>query len=155
MKNVELVNRLIQLGYKISFAESCTGGMVASCIVDVSDASKVLDMSFVTYANYAKTDLIGVDSDTIDTFGVVSEEVAIQMAKGVKQKAKSNIGVGITGIAGPNGGTLKKPVGMVCFGVVINDKEYTFLKQFGNIGRTEVRMKSTEFVIKKILDLLE
>ena len=80
MRNLELVNRLIQLGYKISFAESCTGGMAASSIVDISDASKVLDMSFVTYANSAKVDLIGVDSNVIDTFGVVSEEVAIQRA---------------------------------------------------------------------------
>ena len=155
MKNTQLVYRLIELGYRISFAESCTGGMVASSIVEVSDASKVLDMSFVTYASDAKISLLGVEKDIIDKHGVVSEEVAYQMANGVKSKALSNVGVGITGIAGPSGGTLEKPVGMVCFGIAIEDKTYTYTKQFGDIGRTNVRCKSTEFVIEKILELLE
>ena len=155
MRNAKLVNRLIELNYKISFAESCTGGMVASSIVEVSDASKVLDMSFVTYASEAKIELLGVDEEAIDQYGVVSEEVAYQMANGVKSKASSNVGVGVTGIAGPSGGTLDKPIGMVCFGIAINDKTYTYTQQFGDIGRTNVRCKATEFVIEKILELLE
>lgn len=155
MRNVELVNKLINLNYKICFAESCTGGMVSSSIVDVNDASKVLDMSFVTYANSAKMNLLGVDYRIIEKYGVVSEEVAYQMAVGAKNKSASNVGVGITGIAGPNGGTDSKPVGMVCFGFVINDKTYTFTKQFGNVGRTNVRVESTNFVIDKLLELLD
>ena len=155
MKNTQLVNKLIELGLKISFAESCTGGMVASSIVDVADASKVLDMSFVTYSDDAKIELLSVEADNINKFGVVSEEVAYQMANGVKNKANSNIGVGVTGIAGPGGGTLDKPVGMVCFGFAINDKTYTFTKHFGEIGRMNVRYKSTEFVIEKLLELLD
>ena len=155
MKNNQLVSKLIELNYKISFAESCTGGMVASSIVEVSDASKVLDMSFVTYASEAKISLLGVEKDVIDKYGVVSEEVAYQMANGVKNKASANIGVGVTGIAGPSGGTDDKPVGIVCFGVAINDKTYTFTKNFGDIGRTKVRCQATEFVIDKILELLE
>jgi PncC family amidohydrolase len=155
MKNIELVNKLISLNYHISFAESCTGGMVCSSIVDVSDASKVLDMSFVTYASEAKVSLLGVDSLTIEQHGVVSEKVAYQMATGVKNKAKSNIGVGITGIAGPNGGSIDKPIGMVCFGFAINDNTYTFTKYFGDLGRTNVRLESTKFVIEKLLELLD
>lgn len=155
MRNIELVNKLINLNYRISFAESCTGGMVCSSIIDVSDASKVLDMSFVTYASEAKVSLLGVDALTIEQYGVVSEEVAYQMATGVKTKAKSNIGVGITGIAGPNGGTIDKPVGMVCFGFAINDDTYTFTKNFGDLGRTNVRLESTKFVIEKLLELLD
>ena len=155
MKNNQLVYRLIELNYKISFAESCTGGMVASSIVDVSDASKVLDMSFVTYASEAKINLLDVEKDVIEKYGVVSEEVAYQMANGVKTKSNANIGVGVTGIAGPSGGTVDKPVGMVCFGITINDKTHTYTRHFGDIGRTNVRCKATEFVIDKILELLE
>lgn len=155
MKNVKLVNRLIELNMRISFAESCTGGMVASSIVDVSDASKVLDMSFVTYASSSKVDLINVNQSTIDTYGVVSEQVAYEMAIGVKNKAKSNIGVGITGVAGPSGGSESTPVGMVCFGIVINDKTYTYTQKFGNIGRTNVREKAKNFVLEKMLELLD
>ena len=154
MKNVQLVNKLIDLNMKISCAESCTGGMLASSIVDVSDASKVLDMSFVTYASEAKVELLGVDKKIIDLYGVVSEEVAYQMAVGVKNKAKSNIGVGITGIAGPNGGTLSTPVGTVCFGIAINNDTYVYTMFFDDIGRTNVRTKSVEFIIDKLLELL-
>ena len=155
MRNLELVQLLISNNYKISCAESCTGGMLASAIVDVADASKVLDMSFVTYASEAKTSLINVSNDTIDEYGVVSEEVAKEMAIGVARKANSNIGVGITGLAGPSGGTELKPVGMVCFGFAINDDTYTFTKYFGDLGRKNVRLESTKFVIEKLLELLD
>lgn len=152
--NEKLVKLLIEKGYKISAAESCTGGMFASSIVDVADASKVLDMSFVTYASKAKVELINVSEKTINTYGVVSEEVAKEMALGVKQKSVSNIGVGITGLAGPSGGSVDKPVGMVCFGIAINDNVYTYTKQFGNIGRTNVRKEATSFITQKLIEHL-
>jgi len=146
MKNKEVVYKLIELGYKISFAESCTGGMCVSKIVDIADASKVLDESYVTYANSAKVKLVGVNSDTILKYGVVSEEVTKEMALGVAHVSNSNVGVSISGVAGPTGGSEKKPVGMVCFGFSINGNIKTFTKYFGNIGRNEVREKSVEFV---------
>ena len=152
--NEKLVKLLIEKGYKISAAESCTGGMFVSSIVDVADASKVLDMSFVTYASKAKVELINVSEKTINTYGVVSEEVAKEMALGVKQKAVSNIGVGITGLAGPSGGSVDKPVGMVCFGIAINDNVYTYTKQFGNLGRTNVRKEATSFITQKLIEHL-
>ena len=154
MENTKLVNKLIELNYKISCAESCTGGMLASSLVEVSDASKVFDMSFVTYSNESKIKLLDVSPSVIAKYGVVSEEVAKQMALGVQKKAESNIGVGISGIAGPKGGTIDKPVGMVCFGIVINGKIHTYTEYFGEIGRQNVREKSVEFVINKILELL-
>lgn len=154
MRNVELVELLIKKCYKISCAESCTGGMLASSIVEVADASRVLDMSFVTYASEAKISLIGVNKQTIEQYGVVSEEVAEEMAIGVANKANSNVGIGITGLAGPSGGTDLKPVGMVCFGININNEIHTFTRYFGNIGRTNVRQKSVEFVIDKLIELL-
>ena len=150
----QLVERLIELNYKISFAESCTGGLCCGTLVNVTNASKVLDMSFVTYANEAKIQLLGVKADTILANGVVSEEVACEMAQGVVRTADCQVGVGITGVAGPGGGTEKKPVGMVCFGFFVNGKTYTYTKQFGEIGRNQVRKSSVEFVFETLLELL-
>ncbi|MDE6661229.1 MAG: CinA family protein [Anaeroplasmataceae bacterium] len=155
MKNKELVQALIDKNFKMSCAESCTGGLLASNIVEVPAASTVFDMSFVTYANEAKVQLVDVKEETIETYGVVSEEVAKEMAIGCAKKAKANIGVGISGIAGPTGATPTKPIGMVCFGFYINGAIYTYTKQFGNIGRTEVRVASVTFVIDTLLELLK
>lgn len=149
-----VVNKLIEKGYKISFAESCTGGLCCGRLVNVSNASKVLDMSFTTYANEAKVKLIGVDNATIEEYGVVSEQVAKEMALGVASVANSNVGVGVTGVAGPTGGTAKKPVGMVCFGFNINGEIKTYTMQFGDIGRNNVRAKSVDFVYNTLNELL-
>ena len=151
----QVVNKLIDRGFRISFAESCTGGLCCGTLVNVSNASKVLDMSFVTYANEAKVELINVSPETIESYGVVSEQVAGEMCKGVAQKAYSEVGVGITGVAGPTGGTAKKPVGMVCFGFYVLGNVITRTMQFGNIGRNEVRAKSVYFVFNTLAELLE
>lgn len=145
-----VVNKLIEKNYHISFAESCTGGMACAALVSIADASKVLDVSFVTYANEAKMKYLGVKDETIEQFGVVSEEVASQMAEGVAKEAGSEVGVGITGVAGPGGGTKDKPVGMVCFGFYINGEITTHTMQFGELGRNEVRAKSVEFVYETL-----
>lgn len=150
----QVVNKLIEKNYHISFAESCTGGLCCGTLVNVSNASRVLDMSFVTYANEAKISLLGVSADTISSFGVVSEEVAAEMASGVAAKAGCQIGVGITGVAGPTGGTAAKPVGMVCFGFSVNSNVSTYTCRFGDLGRNQVRKASVEFVFKKLLELI-
>lgn len=151
----QVVNKLIDRGFHISFAESCTGGLCCGTLVNVSNASKVLDMSFVTYANEAKVELINVSHETIENYGVVSEQVAGEMCKGVAEKAHSEVGVGITGVAGPTGGTAKKPVGMVCFGFYVLGNVTTRTMQFVNIGRNEVRAKSVDFVFNTLAELLE
>lgn len=151
----QVVNKLIDRGFHISFAESCTGGLCCGMLVNVSNASKVLDMSFVTYANEAKVELINVNPETIENYGVVSEQVAGEMCKGVAEKAHSEVGVGVTGVAGPTGGTAKKPVGMVCFGFYVLGNVTTRTMQFGNIGRNEVRAKSVDFVFNTLAELLE
>ena len=150
----KLVDILIEKGYHIAFAESCTGGLCCGTLVNAANASKVLDMSFVTYANEAKMQLLGVSAETILENGVVSEEVAAEMAQGVAKVAKSEIGVGITGVAGPGGGTAKKPVGMVCFGFSVNGVCKTFTMQFGEIGRQQVRKSSVEFVYETLIEML-
>ena len=150
----QLVDKLLEKNYKISFAESCTGGLCCGTLVNVTNASKVLDMSFVTYSNESKMKLIGVKADTILANGVVSEEGAYEMAEGAAATAGSEIGVGITGVAGPGGGTDKKPVGMVCFGFSVNGKTTTFTKQFGEIGRNQVRKSSVEFVFQTLIEMI-
>ena len=146
--NEVLVNKLIEKGYKIATAESCTGGLLASKIVEVANASKVFDMSFVTYSNESKIKLLGVSENLIADYGVVSEEVALKMAYGVSKKAEAQIGVGISGIAGPTGDTPDKPIGMVCFGFYVNGQSYSVTKYFGNIGRNVVRHLSVAFALE-------
>ena len=150
----QLVDLLIKKGYHIAFAESCTAGLCCATLVNVTNASKVLDVSFTTYANEAKMEFLGVSADTILANGVVSEQVAREMAQGVAKTAGAEIGVGVTGVAGPGGGTAKKPVGMVCFGFDINGDCKTFTQQFGEIGRQQVRKSSVEFVFSKLIELL-
>lgn len=154
MKEKKLVLKLIEKGYKIATAESCTGGMLVAHIVNVPMASKVLDESVVTYANEAKIKYCDVAPETIKKLGVVSEEVAAGMAKGIAEAAGANVGVGISGIAGPTGGTTTKPVGMVCFGFCINGKIQTYTKYFKG-SRTSVRKKSTNFAINKLLEIMQ
>ena len=153
MKEKKLVLKLIEKGYKISTAESCTGGMLASTIVNVPMASKVFDESVVTYANEAKIKYCEVAPETIKKLGVVSEEVASEMAEGIAKSSGANIGVGISGIAGPSGGTATKPVGMVCFGFYLNGTTLAYTKYFKG-SRLSVRKKSTRFAIDTLLELL-
>lgn len=156
MTNAEkLVNILIEKGYRISCAESCTGGKLTGAIVDVADASRVLDASIVTYSNEAKIKYLGVKKETLARYGAVSEETAREMALGIAKANLAQIGVGVTGLAGPGGGTKDKPVGMVCFGFFISGEITTVTKQFGDIGRNQVREKSVEFVLETLIEMLK
>lgn len=148
-----LVTKLKEKNYHIATAESCTGGMVASTIINVPMASSVINESVVTYANEAKVKYCSVNPKTIEEVGVVSEEVAGQMARGIAWSAKAEVGIGVSGIAGPSGGTDAKPVGMVCFGIFIDGKLSIFTKYFKG-SRMAVRKKSTKFVIDKTIELL-
>lgn len=109
----KIVNILSERGQKLTLAESCTGGLVCAVVTAVSGASDVLDMGVCTYANSAKVKLLGVSDDTLVTHGAVSSNTAVEMAKGALKLASSDYAVSITGIAGPNGGSVEKPVGTV------------------------------------------
>ncbi len=150
----EVVARLIDRGWHIAFAESCTGGLTTARLVGVPDASRVLNASYITYANEAKVSLLGVSQATIDEVGVVSEEVAREMAVGAARAAGAEVGVGITGIAGPGGGTDTKPVGMVSFGFYVNGTTHTVTRFFGALGRNYVREASVGFVYDTLVSLL-
>lgn len=151
----QVVNLLIQRKWHISFAESCTGGLAAAALVDVPNASRVLDVSFVTYASEAKVRVLGVRQETIDRFSVVSEPVAREMAEGAALAGQAEVGVGITGVAGPSGGTAESPVGTVCFGFFMNGRERQATKHFGSIGRQAVRRASVAFVFETLREMLE
>ena len=150
----KVVDLLKAKGWTISFAESCTGGLATAKLVSVPDASCVFNVSHVTYANDAKITYLGVEQESIEKYGVVSEQVAGEMAAGVAVRNGAQAGVGITGIAGPGGGTANKPVGMVCFGFYIDGTTYTYTKHFGDIGRNNVRNASVEFVYEMLEKLL-
>lgn len=154
-KSEELVSLLIDKGHTISFAESCTGGMAAASIVDVADASKVLNASFVTYANEAKIKYANVSGETLDKYGAVSEQTAGEMAEGTARANNADVAVGISGIAGPTGGTEDKPVGTVCFGYYVAGKLFTETVHFGDLGRNNVRRKSVEHVTDVIINELK
>jgi nicotinamide-nucleotide amidase len=108
---------LVANGWRIGAAESCTGGLVTSRLTDVPGSSRYVDRSVVTYSNEAKTELLGVPPEMLNAHGAVSEPVAQAMADGVRMRAGVDVGVGVTGIAGPTGGTPEKPVGMVVIAV--------------------------------------
>ncbi|HXD43995.1 MAG TPA: CinA family protein [Pseudolabrys sp.] len=124
----------------VATAESCTGGLVAGALTDIAGSSDVVDRGFVTYSNNAKQQMLGVSSDTLKTFGAVSRETAEAMARGALAHAGAHLAVSITGIAGPGGGSLEKPVGLVHFAAASRNGRLTHVeKRFGDIGRSKVR----------------
>jgi nicotinamide-nucleotide amidase len=149
----------------ISTAESCTGGMVSSALTDLAGSSNWFDRGFVTYSNQAKVDSLGVQMDLIQNHGAVSEEVAREMAIGTITHSKANIGLSITGVAGPTGGSLEKPVGFVCFGWAWrrNGKIESQTQGVHLLGsdiavtdstRHEVRVLARDYTLKELLILL-
>jgi len=134
-----------QRGLKIATAESCTGGLVAALLTEIAGSSAVVERGFVTYSNEAKTELIGVPADLIAAHGAVSEPVARAMAEGALRHSKADVAVGITGIAGPSGGTATKPVGLVHFGLAKQGVASVHLeRRYGDLGRETVRLRAVE-----------
>ncbi len=150
----KLVDLLIERHMTVSAAESCTGGAFAAGVVSVPDASRVLGFSFVTYSELAKHELVGVPTEIIDTYGVVSEEVADAMARGAAQAGHADVGVGITGFAGPAGGTDKAPVGTVCFGFCVKGDCRVYRRRFADLPRNEVRALAVDFAADTLTELL-
>ena len=137
---------------RIATAESCSGGGLADRITNVSGSSDYFERGFVTYSVSAKKENLGVPEEIIEKFGVVSNETATAMAEGVKKLSRADIGIGITGIAGPTGGTKDKPVGTVSIG--ISGKE-TIVKTFHFKGsRTEIKKRAADEALKMLKDYL-
>lgn len=148
-----LAKMLLEKKLTISFAESCTGGLVSSIMTDIPGSSSYLMGSIVSYSNKAKHEILKVTNSNLEKFGAVSEEVAKDMAIGVKALFNVNVGVSITGIAGPGGATNYKPIGLVYIAVIYN-KVLVVEKCFFKGTRKEVKMKSAKKAIeiaKKII----
>lgn len=156
MKSLEykVYEKLKEKGYKVATAESCTGGLLVGQLINVSGASEIIDMSFITYSNEAKKELVNVSDESLKKYGAVSEQVAKEMAEGTKSRANADVGLATSGIAGPKGGTPTKVVGTVCFGIAIKDKTYTYTHVFKNISRQYIRNQSVKFILKRLLELL-
>lgn len=150
----ELVEILTKKQYKITTAESCTGGLVAATIVNVSGASEVFQAGFVTYANEAKEKELGVKSETLQTYGAVSEKTAKEMAIGCAAHAKAQVGISTTGIAGPGGGTAEKPVGLVYIGCAVRSNVYVEKNVFSG-DRQQIRRQAADRAIGFALECIK
>lgn len=143
-------------GWMIATAESCTGGLIAGALTEIAGSSAVVDRGFVTYTNQAKMDLIGVSAGTLEVFGAVSKETALQMAHGALMRSGAEVAVAVTGIAGPGGGSAEKPVGLVHLALktrsgLIDHREM----RYGEIGRDQVRLGAVRTALEMLLKAVE
>ena len=152
-KAYELVNLLKEKGLKISTAESCTGGMISSSIVDIDGASAVLDESHVTYTNEAKMKYLNVKKETLDSYGAVSRQTVKEMIQGLQKLSGADVSLAVSGLAGPTGGTKEKPVGLVYIGCNLQGKckveEHIFKGD-----RIGIRQETTKRAIELAIEML-
>ncbi len=150
---------LIERGWMFACAESCTGGLVSAAITEIAGSSQWFDRGFVTYSNDAKVEQLLVNLDTLERFGAVSEETAMEMASGVLTVASpAHLAISTTGIAGPGGATAGKPVGMVCFGFARRTADGVVTRAMTKIfdgDRQQVRAAAAAFALSTAIDLLE
>ncbi|MDC1138618.1 CinA family protein [Candidatus Pelagibacter sp.] len=141
MKNLanKIVKKLIKKKLKVSFAESCTGGLLSSSITSIRGSSKVFNLGLITYSNKAKVNILKVPNKIIKKYGAVSEECCLSMVENLNKISKANISISTTGIAGPNGGTKLKPVGLVYIGVKKGNKIIVKKNLFKNKNRISVQ----------------
>jgi len=155
----EVAKLLIARGWTLALAESCTGGLVCAALTDLAGSSDWFERGYITYSNQAKTECLDVAAETIESFGAVSEQVAKAMSEGAQKNAGVNISVSITGIAGPAGGSIQKPVGTVCFGWTIQKENLaaiTICKTMQFSGdRQAVREQARDYALSELIKLLK
>ncbi|CAN7304508.1 CinA family protein [Neorhizobium sp. LjRoot104] len=140
-------------GLMVATAESCTGGLIAGALTEISGSSAVVDRGFVTYTNQAKVDMLGVTAATLATHGAVSRETALQMVHGALYRSQAAVAVAVTGIAGPGGGSAEKPVGLVH--LAAKSRSGKILRRemrYGDIGRTEVRLATVRTALEMLVE---
>lgn len=158
-KDIEaLARRVVEenaaAGRKVALAESCTGGLVAAALTEIAGSSAVLERGFVTYSNESKMECLGVPGDIIETFGAVSIACAWAMAKGALERSKADVAVAVSGVAGPGGGTLHKPVGTVVFARAFRDQQGEpegEIQRYGDLGRAGVRRQAALAALELLL----
>ena len=146
-----LVKKLIKKNLKISFAESCTGGLLASSITSISGASKIFNLGLITYSNQAKIKFLKINKNIIKKYGAVSHECCLAMVNNLSKISKANINVSVTGIAGPNGGTKQKPVGLVYIGIKRGNKTQINKCFFKNKTRTSIQKATVKKALKLVI----
>lgn len=152
----DLFERTKVLGYRLATAESCTGGLIAASITAVPGASVVLERGFVTYSNEAKVEMLGVPADLIQRRGAVSQEVALAMVDGALKHSRADIALAVTGIAGPDGGSAEKPVGLVHIAAARrNGPRLHEEHRFGDIGRHRIQAESAVAALTLAARLLD
>lgn len=151
MTEHRLLDLLTKHNLTIATAESCTGGLVAGFLCDISGISEFFEEGYITYSEKAKTKNLDVSPELITTFGVVSEETALAMAKGAAKRADAVCAVSTTGVAGPTGGNEEIPVGTVCFGCVVDGHEFTETVHFEG-SRMEVRVQAAQFALMYLMN---
>lgn len=140
----------------IATAESCTGGLIAGALTDIAGSSTVVDRGFVTYSNQAKMDMLGVSAETLEKHGAVSDQTAYEMALGAYKNSRADVTVAVTGIAGPGGGSDKKPVGLVYMGVASKDGVQTYKLLLGeDKSREEIRQATVDRALDELLMLID
>ena len=155
-KEKEIGKILTSKKLSVSCSESCTGGLLSSRLTDISGSSAYINVNFVTYANEAKVKLLNVKSETIEKFGVVSEEVACEMVEGLISKYNCDIAVSTTGIAGPTGGTVNNPVGLVCIAVANKNKKVSIsYKAYPKLPRRLMKYEFSDKALELLLKFLK
>ena len=152
--SLKIVKLLTKNKLTLSFAESCSGGLLSSSITSISGSSKVFNMGFVTYSNNAKVKLLKVPKKTITKYGAVSYETCLSMVKNLSKISKSNISISITGVAGPKGGTKEKPVGLVYIGLKKGNKTIVKKNLFKNKKRISIQKATVKQALKMIFNVL-
>ena len=151
----KIVNNLIKKRLTISVAESCTGGFLSNSFTSIAGSSKIFTLGIVSYSNQSKINVLKVPKKTIEKHGSVSEEVCLIMLKNLNKMSKTNISISVTGIAGPGGGTKKKPVGLVYIGIKKNDKILIKKYLFENKGRSYIQKTAVNKSLQLILNFLK
>ena len=151
----QLGDALLRRGRKVALAESCTGGWVAKCLTDIAGSSAWFDRGFVTYSNAAKREMLGIDGETLETAGAVSEPTVLAMAAGALAHSEADLTLAISGIAGPGGAVPGKPVGTVCFAWAIKDGLQQADTQHFPGDREAVRRQSVAHGLRGLIDVLE
>ena len=153
--NKNIVDKLIKKNLNISVAESCTGGLLSKSITSISGSSKIFQCGLVTYSNKSKRKLLNISKNVIKKFGAVSKEVCFFMVKNVSKIANTSMSVSITGIAGPSGGSKKKPVGLVYIGIKKGNRIFIKRYLFKNKGRTYIQKAAVKKSLNLILNILK
>lgn len=152
----EIAKILLEKNLTLSTTESCTGGLLSSKFTDVSGSSAYIRLNLVTYSNEAKHQMLGVRTETLENFGAVSEECALEMARGLQKLTGSDICISTTGIAGPTGGSDEKPVGLMFSTICTKEKALTFQVNFHpEIPRIEMKELFTQAVLEKFYKFLQ